>query len=409
MRIAMIFHSLNVAGGSVSVFLSLANELQNQGHDIDIYCYYFDAANCFPELNKNLKIHAVKKISLNADSINNASFFNRFKLGLDYYIFARKIFPLLRKKKFDVIYASEACSYIPALMYKKKFNVSVYWSVFDPISLVDNKRPGLITHRYKWFKKLLELHNTVDSRKIKKIDRVIVPTHKMKKQLDTFYQINCLVLPTAGIRKDDINFNNIPVAEKRLKEKFGFKKQNETILFSNGHFLPHRRYEDVLQAISILRKRKHPIKYILSGSSRFDPVYFERLKLLAKELSINDLVLFDDSFKSNREIIGYYQYCDIFLFISVEQTWGLAPFEAMAYRKPVIISSGVGCSEVLENNKTAIVVDQRSPEQVASGIDKLIRDQGLARSLGQNSYNFVIANFTYKSIAKKLVDFFAAN
>ena len=59
----MIFHSLNVPGGSASVFLSLALALQEQGHIVHVFCYYFDPEYCFPELNKNLKIHYIKRLT----------------------------------------------------------------------------------------------------------------------------------------------------------------------------------------------------------------------------------------------------------------------------------------------------------------------------------------------------------
>ena len=88
-------------------------------------------------------------------------------------------------------------------------------------------------------------------------------------------------------------------------------------------------------------------------------MYFENIASLVKKLNLSDNVFLDAEFKSNDEILGYYQYSDIFLFVSVEQTWGLAPFEAMLCQKPVIISKGVGCSEVLTDKSDALIVDER--------------------------------------------------
>ncbi|MBI5045168.1 MAG: glycosyltransferase family 4 protein [Candidatus Levybacteria bacterium] len=409
MRIGMIFHSLNVPGGSASVFLSLALALQEQGHNVHVFCYYFDPEYCFPELNKKLKIHCIKKIDSRSHRINTNSIWIRLLLGYEYYFNARKIYRLLKKFKFDLLYAAEASAYIPALIYKKKKSVRVYWSVFDPISLVDNKRPGLMTHKYRWFATLLKIHNLFDTRNIRKIDRVIVPTKKMKKQLDLFYGISASVFPTAGVRVQESRKKHISLIERRLQERFNFRKEDENILFSNGHLLPHRRYEDVLHALRSLVKIGYRCKYIISGSNKFDPNYFVYLQALVKKLHLDDYVILDTDFKSNEEILGYYQYCDIFLFVSVEQTWGLAPFEAMLCKKPVIISKGVGCSEVLTDKKDALIVQERSPEQIAECIEHLVKNKLLYKKVSEGGYERTLVDFTYQNIAAKLINMMNAS
>ena len=44
-----------------------------------------------------------------------------------------------------------------------------------------------------------------------------------------------------------------------------------------------------------------------------------------------------------------YRICDIFVFPNTNQTWGLAPLEAMVFKKPVIVSTGSGVSEVFNH------------------------------------------------------------
>lgn len=403
MKIAMIFFSLNVRGGSASVFVSLAKTLKDQGHKVDIICYYYDPKNCFPEILNELNVKYIQKITEKDTNLNNSSILGRLKMGIDFYINAKRMGTLFEGEKYDAIYASEAAAYIPALQYKKKHKVPVYWSVFDPISLVDDKRPGLIIHAHAWFKTILQIHSYFDSKYIKQLDAVIVPTNKMKRQLDSYYDIECIVLPTAGITKSMYSKEKSSVIRKRLQTKFKFSKNKEIILYSQGHFLPHRRYEDTLQAIKILQKKKYPLKYIISGSNKFDPQYFNKIKMLVDTLGLNSYVLLDEDFKTNDEIVGYYQYCDIFVFVSVEQTWGLAPFEAMACKKPIIISQGVGCSEFLENNKEAYIVPERSPMEIAEGIESLITDTSLYKRIADGGYKKTVNNFTYDMIAEKLV------
>jgi glycosyltransferase involved in cell wall biosynthesis len=404
MRVAMVFFSLNVPGGSASVFLSLANQLQKAGHDVDVYCHYFDPKRCFPELCKGLRIYSIKQIK-SESRINNESIFNRFLLGIDYYINSSKIFSIMQDG-YDVIYSSEASAYIPALLYKKKYKVPVVWSVFDPLSLVDRERPGMLINKHRWFEYILKVHNYFDSKKIKQIDAVLVPTEKMKKQLDEFYGIHTIVFPLAGIRVEDFSKDRKSVAEKRLLHKLSFKKNGHTLLLSSGHFLPHRRYEDAIIAVSNIIKRNQNVRLLISGSKAFDPSYYMMLEKLIKKLKLKRYIYLDDDFRTNDEVIGYYQLCDIFVFVSTEQTWGLAPFEAMVCKKPVIISRGVGSHQVLTNNVHALIVPEKSPENIAQSIEELLNNKKLYNNLKNEGYEFAITNFSYEKIAKSLTGLF---
>lgn len=402
----MVFFSLNVPGGSASVFLSLAEALQNKGYTVEIYTYYFDKIYCFPEITKKLTIFSVKEIRHNKKTVNNNSIFNRLQLGIDFYIRSKKLFELMDHRRYDIIYTSEAIAYLPGLLYKRKYTTPVLWSVFDPLSLADNKRPGLLIHKYNWFQYLLKLHNFFDTKILRKLDAIIVPTLQMKKQLDIFYSVNTKVIPTAGIRVINTKINYKQHARRRLPEYIKEKLNTHVVIYANGHFLPHRRYEDVLEAIYMLHEYGEKIVYIITGSSEFDPTYFNFLQEKIFELHLEDFVFLDDGYKTNEEIYGFYQLCTIFCFVSVEQTWGLAPFEAMQFGKPVIISDGVGCSEVLKDRENTLIVKSKDSKSIYRAILYITRNKHITEKLGKNGQRFVANNFTYEAIASKLIKYF---
>lgn len=401
----MIFHSLNVPGGSASAFLSLALALQKQGNTVDIYSYYFDKKKCFPELTKNLHIYSVKKSQTSYPSMNSTSIKNRLILGVDYYQRARKIFPLMKSSYYDIVWSSEACAYIPALMYKKKYNTPVFWSVFDPLSLVDSGRPGMFIHSHFWFKLLLQLHTVFDKKNINKIDEIVVPTSQIKNMMDNFYRINSQILPVAGVRIPEKYRDYRSLVIQRLL-KLNFKKNSEIIMLSMGHFMPHRRYEDLIEAMRIITQTNKNVRLIISGSKNFDPLYFESIKKLIKLGKLDTYITLDPVFKTNNEVIGYYQYCDIFLDAAVEQTWGISPLEAMLAKKPVILSDGVGCTSFLTNDIHACIVHQRNPFEIASKLEKIISNKVYWKTLANQGYNNVVKNYSYEKIARILTNEF---
>ncbi len=196
-----------------------------------------------------------------------------------------------------------------------------------------------------------------------------------------------------------------------MKNKFNFSRgKKDVILFTNAHFQPHRRFEDILWALNDLRRQgENKLKLIISGSNKFNPIYFQSIEKLVKKLSLGNSVFIDPEFKSNNELTGYYQYCDIFLFVSVEQTWGLAPFEAMIQKKPVIISKGVGCAEVLDHGTNALIVGEKSPKDIAGELQKLIKNPKIRKQIAEAGAKFTMNNFSYRGLVRKLIKLFRVN
>ena len=74
----------------------------------------------------------------------------------------------------------------------------------------------------------------------------------------------------------------------------------------------------------------------------------------------------------------------------------------MACKKPVIISKGVGASEVLVFPRT-IIVEEKSPEQITDAVMHLLGDKRYYEKVAQVGFKFVSNNFDYKQIADELV------
>jgi len=80
-----------------------------------------------------------------------------------------------------------------------------------------------------------------------------------------------------------------------------------------------------------------------------------------RELHLSDNVHFL-GLLTEEELAFMYKNCDAFVWTGDDQSWGLAPLEAMLFGKPIIISAGNGVSEVLDES-VAMVVPLRDPKQ----------------------------------------------
>jgi glycosyltransferase involved in cell wall biosynthesis len=175
-------------------------------------------------------------------------------------------------------------------------------------------------------------------------------------------------------------------------------------LYFHGLLKPRRRIEDLLEAVAIVNRESERRKVILYISNGFDSnnPYVRKLQDLIARLNLKDHTILLGSLNDDARLAIMYKSCDIFVFPCEHQSWGLAPLEAMLFKKPVIVSSDTGVSEVLENWCNAVIVPTASPESLAAAILKLIADEPARLELGEKGRDLVLKNLTYVSTGRQL-------
>ena len=101
-----------------------------------------------------------------------------------------------------------------------------------------------------------------------------------------------------------------------------------------------------------------------------------------------------EGYLNDEELLKAYAECDIFLAPSRFESFGLIAIEAMRYGKPVIAGNVGGLAEVVIDNKTGILVNPDSAEDIAKAILVLCQDSELRQSLGKNAAKAYEHQFT---------------
>ena len=95
---------------------------------------------------------------------------------------------------------------------------------------------------------------------------------------------------------------------------------------------------------------------------------------------------------------------DAFAFVNIDQSWGLAVFEAMSGGIPTIVSNSVGATELLHDNVDSIIVDPLNVEQICNVIERLMTDRAYYERLSDSAYA-VTKDYTWDHMySSKLVD-----
>jgi glycosyltransferase involved in cell wall biosynthesis len=102
------------------------------------------------------------------------------------------------------------------------------------------------------------------------------------------------------------------------------------------------------------------------------------LKALARRLGVLEVVDFVGPI-AHREIAGEYAHASVFIYPSLDETFGLPPLEAMTIGIPVVASYAGSIPEIVGD--AAEMVDPHDPIDIARGLRRVLLDAELASSL----------------------------
>ncbi len=93
---------------------------------------------------------------------------------------------------------------------------------------------------------------------------------------------------------------------------------------------------------------------------------------------------------------------DVAVLPSYREAQGLALLEAMALRRPVVATAVGGIPEMIENERTGLLVPARDPVALGSAVARLLTDHPLADMLARAGHDFVHASFSLEEMVRKI-------
>jgi glycosyltransferase involved in cell wall biosynthesis len=144
---------------------------------------------------------------------------------------------------------------------------------------------------------------------------------------------------------------------------------------------PYKNCDGLLRAWALVRHELGDRQLAIVGPGR-DEKYLAELRSLAAELDITADVVFVGGVPL-QETVSFYRAADVFVYPSLNETFGLPILEAMACGCPVVTSDTSAMPEIAGG--AAVLCDPKDPASIAraiaeaAGQDRL-RDQGLRRA-----------------------------
>ncbi|MEM3610051.1 MAG: glycosyltransferase family 4 protein [Candidatus Anstonellales archaeon] len=194
---------------------------------------------------------------------------------------------------------------------------------------------------------------------------------------------------------------NFYVAFKREKKI----PERELAIGYIGAFAVHKGFYNFLKTIPYVIRRNSNVKFIIAGNPQsFFPL---ALKYIFQQLLIE--------YPKNVKFYGYVPHKElpkylnnIRLLVLPSYTEGIPHIilEAMSCGTPVLVSPVGGIMDVVSDNVTGFILQQKDPKFIANKVLHLLDDPNIIEKISSNAHNFIKQNFHFKKTLKEWTEIF---
>ncbi len=291
---------------------------------------------------------------------SNSSF---LKTKLQYLLKLPMLYKKIEEFKPDILHAHYATSYglLGFLSGFRPFILSVWGSdVFE-------------------FPQKSFVHKLLFRLNVNYADKLLSTSYAMKEELGN-YTKHAVEITPFGVDTDFFYPEKVKTEQEQDVLYFGIIKSLEEKYGINV----------IIDAVQLLKLEFPKLKFkvlFVGGGNRLD--YYRQF---VSHNKLDDIIYFTGKIPADK-IPYYHNLLDIYLNVStVNESFGVSVLEAMACRKPVIITNAPGLVEVVKK-EAGLVIEMNDPFELTAAIKLLMNDVLLRQQMGDAGRRHVRSNY----------------
>jgi glycosyltransferase EpsF len=219
------------------------------------------------------------------------------------------------------------------------------------------------------------------------------------------------ILDSLPITKTDLEgrsrvwYSGVTIADlKGDPDKIAFRQSlgwagDTHIVLHVGRFAEQKNHVGLLKIFEKVLQKIPTAKLLMVGVGPLK----SQIEAISSNLGLMDSVLF---LGGRDDVPLIMSLCDVFLFPSLHEGFGLVAIEASAAGLPVVGSKIAGLLEAVCDSKTGILHNVNDIEKMATSVVHLLKDPHYAKSLAQAGRERVIQNFSIPISASHLLEMY---
>jgi glycosyltransferase involved in cell wall biosynthesis len=397
-----------IVGGLGTYAAEITRKFVLMDHDVTVFTMNDDAGTLpMREIWRGIEIHRPLHIDV-SDSLPDVIAEDIRKWGRGIHLFgklmvynylsaAKLVNELIKKEgmKYDVVVAHDWLSAMGGITVKKESGLPLAFHVHS-------------TEQGRTMGNGSSVVSNIELRAGNMADMIITVSYAMK---DELIQL--------GFPKDkiEVSYNGVdpqkydprmvtPEQTKRIRAIYGIKDDDLMILFL-GRLVGVKGVDKLIMAMPHILPKYPNAKLVIVGVGDLQ----EYLQNLVRTIRMDEFVHFRFDFIPEEERILHYAACDVAVFPSFYEPFGIVALEAMAMAKPVVVgAAGIsGMREIViccDDEQCGYHVDPNNPSDIAWGISNALEDPERRKWLGENGRKRVLNEFTWNRIAEKTIQLY---
>jgi phosphatidyl-myo-inositol dimannoside synthase len=201
---------------------------------------------------------------------------------------------------------------------------------------------------------------------------------------------------------DTDRFRPDPASRAELRARYCLGQRPTVLCLSR--LVPRKGQDMLIRALPSIRQRVNGAALVIAGGGP----YLETLRRLAERYRVSEDVTFTGGIPA-ADLPAYHTMADVFAVpcrtrgagLDVEGL-GIAFLEASASGVAVIAGRSGGAPETVQHNKTGLVVDGRSVNEIADAVTEMLADPDRAAAMGAAGRDWVTSQWRWDALAARL-------
>jgi glycosyltransferase involved in cell wall biosynthesis len=410
MKIAVFVYEYppKIVGGLGTYAAEITRKFVLMDHDVTVFTMNDDEGSLpTREIWRGIEIHRPLHIDV-SDSLPDVIAEDIRKWGRGLHLFgklmvynylsaAQLVNELIRKEgmKYDLVIAHDWLSVMGGVTVKRETDLPLAFHVHS-------------TEKGRTLGGGSGVVSNIESRGGQMADLVVTVSYAMKDELIQLgFPREKIEVSYNGVDPQKYDPSNVSQEQiRQVRAKYDVKDDEYMILFL-GRLVAIKGVDKLIMSLPHIMQKMPKVKLVVVGVGDQQ----EYLTNLTRTMKLENYVRFCFDFIPEEERIAHYAACDVAVFPSYYEPFGIVALEAMAMEKPVVVgASGVsGMREIVVccgDEQCGFHIDPNNPTDIAWGVVSSLEDKEKTKWLGKNGRKRVLAEFTWTRIAEKTIELY---